>query len=303
MKKIIFLFVCIFAFCSFAGQKTAAELREEVRQLQVGTNEYNEWWNARTVEDLRVLADDVLLVASTNMVAAYGIGGKVMQYIFCHWAGHPMPGNALAAEYDEKFKNGPYCGCTHYWKLAPKTTLAYLELKRTRDFVAKHPVFCSSVRTACTTGSYPDGFAEVANKIAESAAVENNLYNYRPGLEVMKKRLLQKATKHVRHSLRDRGLPITVSNGVNPVKEAVDELTDALNAPRMSGLKEWVAKWCPDYTWVDVKWMTDAELAKFKEDIFYGDIDFNANRKFILCAHIGPDEYNKFVKAFNCEKE
>ena len=303
MKKIIFLFVCILAFCSFAGQKTAAELREEVRQLQGGTNEYNEWWNARTVEDLRVLADYVLLVASTNMAAAYGIGGKVMQCIFCHWNSYPMPGNALAAEYDEKFKNGPYCGGTRYWKLAPKATIAYLESKKGKEYEAKHPAWCNRVRRACRDKKMDMSFPCYANIMAECGSVFNLENSYSFTLDSWKNKILGKAASVIRHRLRDLGKPITTKDGVNPIQDALDRLTETLNAPKMSGLKEWCAEWCPDYRWIDIKWMSDEELKAYKDDIYYGDRKFGNAEKFILCAYLGVDEYNKFVKAFNCEKE
>lgn len=297
MRNVVVVFSVLFSAVAHA-QKTASELWAEVSGLD--HKDKVAWYDSRSKDDIRVLADDVLQVASTNMAAAGRIGGCVIRSIFMHWA--PAPANDLAEEYDMKFKAGPYCGTTHYWKLAPKTTLAYLASTNASEYVVRHPAFVALIRYGCENGALPDDIAFSANVLVENAAVLNRNANYHSSLDSLKKRILNKAPRVVRHELRKRGLPITVRDGVNPLQDAIDDLTSALNAPRMSGVKEWFAKWCPEYQWIDVQWESDEWLAKFKDDIFYGDIDFNASARFRLCAYLGVDEYNKFVKVFNCEK-
>ena len=143
----------------------------------------------------------------------------------------------------------------------------------------------------------------MANVMAECGSVFNFANNYAFTLDGWKNKILGQASSIIRHRLRDLGKPITTKEGVNPIQDPLDRLTEALNAPKMSGLKEWFAEWCPDYQWIDIKWMSDEELKAYKDDIYYGDRQFGRAEKFILCTYLGVDEYNKFVKAFNCEKE
>ena len=295
MKKILLTLAVLCAVSSFG--KTGEELFAEVHALDRSVRA--EWWEGRSTEDVRAMADYVLAVAATNHKAACAIQGYVSRSLFRHWS--LLPGHELAEEYDPKFAAADICNGTIYWKLAPICTRAFLSSTNHAAYVASHPAWVTHIRGMMEGGGAKVAPAQVANCALESSASLNTFYNYN-SLDYMKKRLVGGASKIVRHALRKRGRPITTQNGVNPIQDAVDSLTTALNAPKMAGVKEWYAEWCPEYTWIDVRF-DDSEMAKLKDDVFYGDVMFSNSAKFRLCVYLGLEEYNRFVKQFNCEKE
>lgn len=116
------------------------------------------------------------------------------------------------------------------------------------------------------------------------------------------KQAIKFATKEVRRQLRKEGLPIVVVGGRDFAKERLDDLTKSLNAPRMVGVKDALAK-CgiaitvvPDF--VNIQTKDSEEIKKLMDDIYFGDVPF-AKYKDMLRYVLGVEEYNKFVTKYN----
>lgn len=139
---------------------------------------------------------------------------------------------------------------------------------------------------------------ERINVIAENFSIkEPHLYSNE--IEKEKSKIISLAVKAVKRRLREEGKTFIVgADGKNPVQDACDALTAALNAPKMAGLGAWVERWTGT-KWQEPKWMSDAEAEKLKDDVFYGQIPFTPNVKSVLCANIGVDAYNAFVEKYN----
>ena len=300
MKKLILLAIAALSFIGSAATKTASELWKEA-DATPGPGR-SAWYDRLSESELKVLADDILVIAATNLTAAQRMKTPVAFRIFCHWEQHPVAGAGLAGEYDGKFAAAGLTHATVFWKYAPKMTEAYINSPKNAEWARKFPAYVAMIRSISKKGESNTDLAVGANIMVECAANYNPNHNYGAGLEAVKNRIARNATKLIRRKLRSQGLPITVKDGVNPVQNDLDRLVQALNAPKMAGLKEWFAEFRPDYTWIDAQWMSDEDFQKYKDAIYYGDRDFNSYAKFMLCAYLGVDEYNKFVKAFNCEK-
>ena len=116
------------------------------------------------------------------------------------------------------------------------------------------------------------------------------------------KSIAARATKPIKRKLRERGISFVVQEGeTNPVQEAIDALTAAFNAPKLAGVKEWVAEWFPEYQWIDIDnlFMSDEEIAQLCDDIYYGEKDLTDANAQIILAHLGLEEYNKFIERYN----
>ena len=299
MKNMFLAIACLAASMAFAG-KSAQELWGECGNLK--GDALTAWERSLTSDDVRTLADDVLAVATTNRSAVSWWRASICaRRIFAHW--DDCAHTELAEEYDVKFADADIFFMTIFWKFAPKTSTKWLEEGGGSGIAKESPVWASYQRGLVSRSFEPQN-APVglsANFLAEIVCRKNRAFNYR-SVKSHRDRLIFNATKIIRRRLRERGLPITVKDGKNLVQDAVDSLASALNAPKMAGIKEWVAEWCPDYKWVECTWMTDDELAKFKDDIFYGEIPFDDTNSAILQGYLGIDEYNKFVKKFNNEE-
>lgn len=256
----------------------------------------SEWHYTLKADEIKAVADYALEVAKTNLVAGKSIASHVYGSIFRHWG--PAPGLELAPEYDAKFADAGILLDAVMFKNAPKCTEKFLVTQREGAILKEFPAFVQYIRKAIENKDRLADICAAINSLVESGTKINRHYGY-GSVDYVVSKVLQNAPKHIRRKLRERGVPIVVKDGVNHVQDAVDELSSALNAPRMAGVREWLSKWFPDYKWIDVKWMSDEELTKFKDDIFYGDIDFNAANRFILRSHLGVDAYNDFVKKFN----
>ena len=64
-------------------------------------------------------------------------------------------------------------------------------------------------------------------------------------------------------------------------------------------MKEWFAKWYPEYQWIDSAQDTAEEVNAFKDKVYYGEVPFGIYAQNYLRFYLGVEEYNKFVKAFN----
>lgn len=256
----------------------------------------NEWQFTLKADEIKAVADYALEVAKTNLVAGKSIASRIYKSIFIHWA--PAPGLELAPEYDAKFADAGLIFGTVMWKNAPKSTEKFLVTHNEGAIPKEFPAYVQHIRKAIENKDYSANTCEIINCLAESGTKINWCFGY-DNVNYFVLNILNEAPRQIRRKLRERGMPIVVKDGVNHVQDAVDELSSALNAPRMAGVREWLSKWFPDYKWIDVKWMSDEELAKFKDDIFYGEIEFNDKNQFILRSHLGVDAYNDFIKKYN----
>ena len=115
----------------------------------------------------------------------------------------------------------------------------------------------------------------------------------------------RQAVKPIKRKIREEGGSFVVgADGVNSVQVAIDALVSAFQSPNCSGVKEWVARWFPDYKWIDVDdYFSSAEdIANLKDKVFYGDADLTEAISRKLYFGLGLDEYNKFIKVYNGDK-
>ena len=124
-------------------------------------------------------------------------------------------------------------------------------------------------------------------------------FNEQLKLEYVKKMVVSALPRKLRRAMRNQGVSFVATDKGNPLQDEIDAFTTALNAPKFAGLKEWFAKWFPEYTWVDYPWDTDENINKLKDDVFYGDIPFSDKVKRKLQIHLGVEAYNTFVKQYN----
>lgn len=117
------------------------------------------------------------------------------------------------------------------------------------------------------------------------------------------KEIFSRLPTYLKRKLREQGKTFFVDEetGANPVQDAVDEFIAAFNAPRLAGLQELVAKWNPDYEWIDLPdyWLTDEKLDSLKERVYYGEVDFSGVTKNKLMNNLGLDKFNEFVEWYN----
>ena len=108
---------------------------------------------------------------------------------------------------------------------------------------------------------------------------------------------------YLKRKLREQGKTFFVNEetGTNPVQDAIDEFVTVFNAPKLVGLKELVAKWSPDYEWIELPdyWLTDEQLESLKEKVYYGEVDFANMAKNKLMNNLGLDKFNEFVEWYN----
>ena len=122
-------------------------------------------------------------------------------------------------------------------------------------------------------------------------------------INIVKGAIRDQAAKIIKRKMREKGISFVVKDGVNPVAVRLKALADALNAPRLSGLNEWNAELGIDAVQVNVmKDISDADVAKLKDAIFYGDKVMNIKSQNTLFFCLGVDGYNKFVKDYNGDK-
>ena len=294
MKRMFFTIACLAASIAFA-EKSAQEILAGYPS-EADAKVRGEWQYTLKVDEIKAVADYALEVAKTNLVAGKSIASRVYGSIFRHRA--PAPRLELAPEYDAKFADAGLTFGVFMWKNAPKSVEKHLVTYREGVILKEFPAFAQYIRKAIENKNNSVDMCAYINALAECGTKLNGYFGY-GNVDGTVSRFLSNAPRHIRRKLRERGMPIVVKDGVNHVQDAVDELSSALNAPKMAGVREWLSKWFPDYKWIDVKWMSDEELAKLKDDIFYGDVNFNAANRFILRSHLGVDAYNDFVKKFN----
>lgn len=301
MKKIMMLAALAATFASPVGARTTAEIHAEYAALQ--TSGRYAYLKAMTTDEWRALADEALAIAATNVAAAYRPEPWTSVYLFsCS-----LPAaNVLAGEYDPKFAAAGIGIKPCMYMYAPLSAEAWL----TSDIPSRvawkdaHPLAVALCRAHKNGYEHSWTLPERLNFRAEYAApVDCTHAKHVPwslDLGKIKASMLAKAPGEVKRILRTRGKSFVVQpDGSNPVQEALDTLSTALNAPRMAGLKEWVAEWYPEYKWVEPHWATAEDLAKVTDDVYYGRVEFSDYLKMVLCANMGVEEYNKFVERYN----
>jgi len=214
---------------------------------------------------------------------------------------------ALCDEYDQKFADAGVAvtffsdGLAKYY---PKGIAAWIEANTnlvdiSRIFV-ETSLACRELGIDEKTGEFPNYTLPMSINRATArmalgfSSVENN--------RNFIKSIVSNAVKPIKRKLRERGISFVVQEGdANPVQDAVDALTTALNAPKLAGAKEWVAEWFPEYQWVDIDhfFMSDEEMARLCDDIYYGEKDLTVKNSELILSHLGLDGYNAFIERYN----
>lgn len=117
-----------------------------------------------------------------------------------------------------------------------------------------------------------------------------NLFQKRHGLPLIKKMLYK------------QGKSFVTKDGVNPCKEMMDELTNSLNAPRLAGFNEWLAKVGVNASITLKNVPSDEEIEELKIKVLTGET--NATRYVLRALYLGlsTDDYNAFIKRYNGDK-
>ena len=55
----------------------------------------------------------------------------------------------------------------------------------------------------------------------------------------------------------------------------------------------------PCYVWTEPSWISDEDIKKLMDDVFYGQTDFDWRVQSVLRANLGLDGYNEFIKKYN----
>lgn len=293
MKMAIFILAAAVAVQSFAADRTFAEIETALNSLS-NFKEKSQYVSGLTESEYRGILDHVIAVASTNVAA-----GK-------HAFTHPVnlrwrmfnSCRQLCAEYDAKLAAvGIECDPTFAYEHLPMCCENYMKNKENESVLQAKAYFISLCLKNKTHRLYTYSMPEIVNLAATLSAIGRCKYYMRDNY---KESILKAATKPIKRRIREMGGSFVVGpDGKNPVQDAIDELSIALNAPKMGGAKQWVAKWFPDHVWVEPKWMSDAEVAKLKNDVLFGDVDFGHKQVCLLEAHLGTEAYNAFVKEYN----
>ena len=103
----------------------------------------------------------------------------------------------------------------------------------------------------------------------------------------------------VKAHLRASGKTFVAKGGDNPMAQHLETLAEILDRPKFRGLGEFVKTLCPDFELYEPQWKDDEELKQLKEDVFSGRLLFTVARQRQLEAHLGVEEYNRFVERYN----
>lgn len=285
MKKLMMLIVAALALGSYADRDVATIRAEAYAAYTNGT--FDAYCATMTPTEWRSIADDVLSVASTNAQAAC-----------VRWSNTPSLGSApdaIAAEYDQRFADAG-AGPMPPWGYAkwPKATEAWIAAPTNAAEVARKSATIALMRKHNGVLKWWSTFAapEIANLSAEMPTAR----------QLMVDRVLGLVQKDIKRKMREKGLSFVAKDGSNPIQDEVDALTAAFNAPRHAGVKEWFAKWYPEYTWIDSAQATDAEVSAYKDAVFNGEKAFDKIAQSKLRFYLGVEEYNRFVKLYNGEE-
>lgn len=204
--------------------------------------------------------------------------------------------SSVAAAYDGKFADAKVGVHPNAYKNFPLSSEVWISMNS--NATASFPAWIAAIRRA-KSGSPEDW--TLGEKINISSERMASGVAVRPfDIDREKVIILKDAVKQVKRRIREKGESFIVpAGGANPVQKALNDLSVALNAPKMSGLETWVAEWCPGHRWIPLQWMNDADFAKLKDDVYYGSVEFTDVIKVRLCTHLGVDQYNEFVERYN----
>lgn len=285
MKKLMMMAIAALALVGYADRDVATLRAEAYAAYTNGTSDA--YRAAMTPAEWRSIADDVLSVASTNAQAACA-----------RWYHTPSLGqapDAIAAEYDQRFADAG-AGPMPPWGYAkwPKASEAWIAAPTNAAEVARKSATIALMRKHNGVAKWWSAFSapEIANLSAEMPTVRQSMVG----------RVLGLVQKDIKRKMREKGLSFVAKDGKNPIQDEVDALSAAFNAPRHAGVKEWFAKWYPEYTWIDSAQATDAEVAAYKDAVFNGETAFDKFVQSKLRFYLGVEEYNRFVKLYNGEE-
>ena len=289
MKKLMLFGLSAISIAAFG--RSASEIVEGFKALN-DSGERKAFVDAVTPDEWRALADYQIEKAKGRGDAnsyVYGVRPNAILAI----SRNPDLAD-IAREYDRKYAE---VGT----RLAPTVANFGIMPLTTENWINKYkdvlPVVCGLAAKKSVKLTYLE-LGERINVIAENFSVRSP-HLYSNDIEKEKSKILSLAVKAVKRRLREEGKTFIVgADGKNPVQDACDALTAALNAPKMAGLGAWVERWT-DTKWQEPKWISDAEVEKLKDDVFYGQIPFTPNVGSTLCANIGVDAYNAFVEKYN----
>jgi len=279
--------------------RSAATIRADFAALSNSADRVA-YADALTAAEWRGFADAVIAEAQAaeNPSNLYAYADS---YILFHM-GNPWKQNKcaeLAAEYDAKFAAAGFATNPYRYGLLPRCSENYLAAPKGDVMIAHCPVYVALLRkykvsklwTVCTP-------AERINYIAEHIA--HGLIDYGPTIAGKKSSMLQAGAKIVKRAIRERGGSFVAgSRGATQLKAALDDLAGILDMPRMNGLAEWMAEWCPGYQWQEPQWMTTSEANELVEEILYGDTTLTTSNALRLCGVLGVAGYNSFVLNYN----
>lgn len=296
-KLMILAALAAASVAAFAAEiRTPEEISGEYAAL---TNQTDKEAFARAIvtDEWRAMCDYFLETAGTDLAKAqWKINGcpynpSVFGALCTRDAGKP-----LAAEYDAKFAAaGLHAGSITRYAMMPLCTESYIK-KCVID--EKMPAAVAAVRKYGNASLSDFTLGERLNLCAEAGA--SSAWVPWGSLTSMTKNALAAAPRAIKRRLRETGRSFVAKEGEeNPVQKPLDELSAALNAPKMAGLAAWVKEWCPDHKWIEPKWMTDAELKELEDAVYYGERNFGGAERYMLQAHLGIEAYNAFVEKYN----
>ena len=113
--------------------------------------------------------------------------------------------------------------------------------------------------------------------------------------------ILNAAIVPVRRAIRAEGGSFVGKEGAKLVKDRLDALAAELNAPRFGKAGEILAKIGVDVEWafIQSRILTDAEVGELKTRLLGGEIQFTQALQNRLCAALGVEAYNAFVREYN----
>lgn len=299
MTKLMILaaFAAATVAASAAEIRTPGEIRGEYAALTNKTDR-NAFARAIVTDEWRAMCDYILETAGTDLVKAQRLAlGKVndcpsvFNALSVRDAGKP-----LAAEYDAKFAAaGLHAGRIGHYNMMPLCTESYIK-KSAIDKTM--PATVAAVRKYGNASLSGFTLGERLNLCAEAGA--SSKWTSYGSLTSLTKEALAAAPRAIKRRLRETGRSFVTKGGEeNPVQKPLDELSAALNAPKMAGLAAWVKEWCPEHKWIEPEWMTDAELKVFEDTVYYGERNFGPTERYMLQAHLGIEAYNAFVEKYN----
>ena len=181
----------------------------------------------------------------------------------------------MAKEYDEKFSRAGFeTNPIFFMFTMPKCTENFTSNTNNAERLESISYGLSLKRKYGTARLVPgDGKCTIAEYINFSIEfmMSRCCIDGCDAIERNKKYLCFQASRLIKRALRANGKSFVSNGGDNPLDGPMKEFVSAMNAPKFSGMKQWMEKWAPDHVWVDPKTISDAEISKLKDDVMNGD--------------------------------